>query len=118
MARIIVVDDEVSIRSVLRKLLEAEGHEILEAEHGGVAVRLYEESPADLVITDIVMPEHEGMETIFKLRKKNPRPKILVISGRDEEWLQIAQKLGADAALKKPFTGEQMLNAVRTLLQQ
>src|SRR5947208_2928258 len=94
MARIIVIDDEESVRLAVTRLLRAEGHEVLEAEDGAVGLRLYEEKPAALVITDIVMPEQEGMETIFKLMKKNPRPKIIAISGRDEDWLDIARKLG------------------------
>jgi len=72
MARILVVDDDDQIRTLLRVTLEREGHEVFEAPDGNVALSLYHQNPADLVITDIIMPEKEGIEMIMELRRSDP----------------------------------------------
>ena len=81
MAKILVIDDEPSILLMIKKMLEKEGHEVDLALNGRDGMELFENIKPDLVITDIIMPEKEGLETIFELRKKNPGLKIIAISG-------------------------------------
>jgi len=81
MSRILVTDDEDQIRAMLRHALESSGHEVLEANNGEEGVRIYQKQPADLVITDILMPEKEGLESIRELRRLNPAVRIIAISG-------------------------------------
>jgi len=121
MARIIIVDDDVQIRDMLRQMLERAGYEVVEAPNGKVALRLCREKPADLVITDLIMPEMEGVETIMKLRHDFPDVKIIAISGGGraglEEYLYSAEKLGALRTFTKPFNRKEIIAAVNELLK-
>lgn len=81
MPRILVIDDDEPIRIALRKMLESEGHEVVEASDGARGLRLFDEQPADLVIADILMPEKEGFEVIRELLVKKPDVKIIAMSG-------------------------------------
>jgi len=121
MARILVIDDEALIRETIRIKLEQSGHEVIEAANGVEGLRALEDGRFDLVVTDIIMPEQEGIETIRKIRDRDQRVAIIAISGggrgRNYQFLDIARKLGADAALPKPFTGSQLLEVVRTVLK-
>ena len=81
MALILIIDDDDQIRRVLRKTLERDGYDVADAPNGKEGIRLYRENPADLVITDIIMPEKEGIETIRELRRDFPEVKIIAISG-------------------------------------
>src|SRR5438477_953392 len=106
MARILVIDDEQPIRELLRHVLEKEGHEVVEAQDGKDALRLAEQSPPDLVITDIMMPEQDGLEVIRALRRESPDLKMLAISGGGllrSRALHVANLLGAFDTLQKPF---------------
>ena len=125
MARILVIDDEAPIRSILRRSLQSFGHEVVEAADGTDGTRLFESSSFDLVITDLFMPDKEGIETILDLRAKSPEVKILVVSGgfpsggRSLEKygpLADAQALGADATLEKPFEIKHLGEVVDELL--
>jgi DNA-binding NtrC family response regulator len=120
MARILVIDDEAEIRRVLRGALEMGGHEVLEASHGNEALRLHRSTPAELVITDIFMPEIDGFEVIMALRRDDPKLKVIAISGggrlRHMAVLQSAEQLGAFATLKKPFDLDAMLETVNQAL--
>jgi len=80
-ACILVIEDDVQVRALLKKLLESEGYTVLEAENGNIGIRLYHENSVDVVITDLIMPEKEGIETIRELRKIAPQIKIIAISG-------------------------------------
>ncbi|MBI4876451.1 MAG: PAS domain S-box protein [Acidobacteria bacterium] len=116
-ATILVVDDEPGIRSLLRQVLAREGYQVLEAEDGKQAMERAAGSHLDLVITDLVMPEQEGLETIGKLRKQQPDLKIVAISGAFEgEFLKVAAMLGAQATLAKPVSPRQLLETVRKVL--
>jgi len=119
-ARILIMDDEEEIRSIIRRALTMAGHEIIEAEDGAVGLRLFQASSFDMVITDLLMPEKEGIETILELREEHPDLRILVVSGGmagDREGpLADAVSLGADAAVAKPFTVAELLEAVDGLL--
>lgn len=121
MARILVIDDEELIRETIRMKLEQSGHEVVEAANGVEGLRAIEQGRFDLVVTDIIMPEQEGIETIRKIRDRNPQVAIIAISGggrgRNYQFLDIAKKLGANEALPKPFTGSQLLTLVETTLR-
>ncbi|MDP2998502.1 MAG: response regulator, partial [Bryobacterales bacterium] len=107
LGRILVADDEAGVRGSLRATLEQGGYEVIEAEDGKQALRRAREGGVDLVITDLVMPEQEGIETIRALRKEIPDIGIIAISGKLEgPYLKMATVLGADAALAKPLAVE------------
>lgn len=120
MARILVIDDEEEICEILRESLGAAGHEVVVAANGRAGVRAHRERPADLVITDIFMPEQEGIETIIELRRDFPDVKIIVMSGGGRlaggDYLLAARQLGAARAVEKPFHLREMLDAVRDVL--
>jgi DNA-binding response OmpR family regulator len=122
MFRILVIDDDVQIRKMLRLALAAEGFEVLEARDGKVAMKLFQQEPADLVITDLIMPEKEGIETIIELRREYPGIKIIAISGggriNPKDYLYLAEKLGAQITLKKPFSRKDILRAVYKLVPE
>lgn len=114
--RILVIDDESGLRLTVRKMLESAGHEVVEAENGRRGVEAYRKDSADVVITDIIMPEKEGIETIRDIRALDPAVRIVAISGDgigpNVDFLRIARKLGADATLAKPFRREELLACV------
>lgn len=116
MARILVVDDEELVRLTLRQMLEAGGHEVVEAANGREGVEREAEQAVDLVVTDIIMPEQEGIETIVQLRRKNPKLKIVAISGggrmKNMDFLKIAANVGADATLTKPFSTQELTEVI------
>jgi CheY-like chemotaxis protein len=115
--RILIADDERQVRGYLRAVLEQAGYDVCEAEDGREAVRLALRERVDVVITDLMMPNQEGLETIQILRQQAPVVAIVAISGAfREEYLEIARKLGAEVALAKPMTPEQLLGAVSQAL--
>ena len=121
MAKILLVDDEEELRTMLKIVLESAGHEVEVAGNGQEAVENYSRHPADLVVTDIVMPEKEGIETIVQLRKRYPNVKIIAMSGGGgrpgaQNYLEMAKKLGANHALPKPFSKSVFLDAVKLVL--
>jgi CheY-like chemotaxis protein len=120
MACILIVDDEDLVRRVVRQILEHAGHQIFEATNGYEALDVFGKIKPDLVITDIIMPRKEGVETIAELIQQNPRLKIIAMSGggrtRDLNYLEIAKKLGADTVLAKPFRPHELLEAVTNTL--
>ncbi|MBK9119671.1 MAG: response regulator [Phycisphaerales bacterium] len=114
---ILVADDNDEVRKVMRLSLERAGYDVCEAANGLEAMRAVNAIPFDLVITDILMPERDGIETILHLRQKAPQAKILAISGaQDNVFLASASGLGATRTLTKPFTPTQLLNVVSELL--
>jgi len=121
-ARILLVDDEACIRRPLQLMLERAGHEVFVAANGREAVRLWRESSGDLVITDIQMPEKDGLETILELRQLSPRTPILAMSGGHRngraDVLGDAAQLGAFRTIAKLFVPREMLEAVEQLLQE
>jgi CheY-like chemotaxis protein len=120
MADILIIDDEPGVLGVLRKILESDGHSVTEAPDGTVALRHYEGQPADLVITDIFMPGMDGIEFLVQIRATFPNARVLAMSGggllsRDQA-LSDAALLGADAILQKPFSSDEVLEAVKDTL--
>lgn len=122
MAKILVFDDEPSILLMLKKMLEKAGHEVDIALNGREGMELFEKNKPDLVITDIIMPQKEGLETIFELRKNNPRLKIIAISGggriSPDGYLPSAKLLGADMVFQKPLVQKEFMQAVSLLLNE
>lgn len=120
MKTILLIDDDFQIREMLKKMLEGGGYKVLTAADGKEGVVEFNRSGADLVITDIVMPEQEGIETIIQLKKNAPELKIMAISGggriNPEGYLAMAKKLGAVQVLKKPIKRSELLAAVGELL--
>src|SRR5947208_389358 len=119
MARILVIEDDPGMRVLLEEALAGAGHEVLAAVNGKEGVLLFRAHPANLVITDLFMPEQEGLETIRQLRSVNPALKIIAISGAAPEWrvLEMAKHLGAQKTLAKPFVLQEIRDAVETLLK-
>ena len=121
MADVLVIDDSAHVRDFLRRALERAGHRVVEAEDGAKGVRLFRQHPADLVITDIYMPEKEGLETIREIRSGFPGARIIAITGYDapmkaDRVLEIARALGAAGSMKKPLDLDQLMEMVdRTL---
>ncbi|MCD4750789.1 MAG: response regulator [Thermoanaerobaculales bacterium] len=122
MVQILVIDDDDVIRASLCEMLRLSGFEVRTAENGHVGMNLFAQAPADLVITDIVMPEKEGLETIVELRRLCPKVKIIAISGGltgpAKGYLAAARGLGADRVLSKPFTLQDLLKLMKELLGQ
>lgn len=119
-AQILLVDDEDMVRMQIRSSLELEGHQVREASNGREAIDMLNGYKPDLMITDILMPEKEGIETIMEVRQKYADIKIIAISSgvrtENMDFLKIAKRLGADLALPKPFGRQQLLTLVNQLL--
>jgi len=125
MPRILVVDDEPMLRRTVRAILEREGHVVVEAEDGHQAVKRFTQEGFDLVITDIVMPNREGVETIGDLRRLDPALPIIAISGGGaagpaavDLFLQLADQLGAMRTLAKPIRQTELIEAVNNCLRR
>jgi len=121
MARVLIIDDNAPTRHMLRQALERAGYEVVDAPDGRAGIALQRTMPADVIITDILMPEQEGLETIRELRRDFPTTKIIAISGGGQigtyNFLTIAERLGARRALQKPFGLQEILDAVEEMLQ-
>jgi len=120
MARILLVDDDLQIRDMLKLTLERDGHVVSEAENGVQAVQRYTPGEIDLVITDIVMPEKEGIETIMELRSLDPLVKIIAISGggriNPDDYLNWARRFGVRYTFTKPVDRQELRQAIEDLL--
>jgi len=121
MAKILIIDDDAQVRKFIRKIIENEGHEATEAQDGKVGIKLFKTESVDLVITDIVMPEKEGIETIMELKRNDPNVKIIAISGGGGQigpgdYLRLAENLGAIFTIRKPFTRTEMMEAINKVL--
>jgi CheY-like chemotaxis protein len=121
MARILVIDDDELVRFTLKTILEEDNHEVAVAKDGVEGTALFTSQPYPLVITDLIMPEKEGMETIIELRKNYPDTKIIAISGGGQmgvsNLLKVAQRIGADQAIAKPFGRDEVLDCVKECLE-
>ncbi|MHB8838814.1 MAG: response regulator transcription factor [Gemmatimonadaceae bacterium] len=119
-ARILVIDDDPVVRGMLVEMLQREGYDVDSAEDGRAGMRRFREQPSALVITDVVMPEQEGLETLMQLRQSGRPVKVMAISGGGrvgpDAYLNSARTLGADAILAKPFGREELLEKVSLLL--
>ncbi len=122
MARILVIDDEEVVRRPISDLLRMDGHDVEEAGDGQAGLELYRKAPADVVITDIFMPEKDGLELIQELKKMYPDVKIIAISGvgirQELDIVSLTKQLGALYAFEKPFDMHELINAVNELLAE
>jgi CheY-like chemotaxis protein len=120
MAHILVIDDDPVLRRIITLALEAAGHSVLRCENGRKAVAYLQHDRADLLITDIVMPEMDGVETLRAARQLDPNLPLLAISGGGsfdpKDYLGIAQAFGATAVLPKPFRPAELMDLVSQLL--
>jgi len=120
MPRILIIEDDSSTRELMEQTLKASGHEVFLAADGKPGLALHRAVPMDLIITDIYMPEMEGLEVINRLRREGGNVPIIAISGNPDllSALDIAKKLGAAKIMAKPFRPEQLRAAVNLVLSQ
>ena len=121
MARILLMDDEDALRAIIVDVLTEEGHQVIDSATGRIAMKPEVLDLVDLVITDIIMPDVEGMEAIREIVQRRPQLPILAISGGGRtvtaDYLPLASHMGARDTLKKPFTPDELIERVNTLLK-
>ena len=97
--RILVIEDDNFVQNMLKQTFERAGYDVATAVNGRIGIKLFRDNPFDVVVTDLIMPDMEGIETITNLRKSHPEVKIIAISGggrnRPDDYLHLAEKLGA-----------------------
>lgn len=117
--RVLVIDDEDLVRDTLRRALESAGIEVVLAANGREGLKAFLANPTEVVVTDILMPEKEGIETIIELKREHPNVKIVAISGGDRasntDFLEMAGMLGADRIMQKPFRPKELLATIEDL---
>ncbi len=122
MAKILVIDDDHMLREMLCEYLSRAGYEVSEAEDGVQGLKAYTDNPTDLVITDLMMPEKSGCETITEMKRSWPDVKIIAISGGNQrgagDFLPLAEYIGASKTLAKPFALSEVTRAIEDLLQK
>ena len=115
--KVLVIDDDDLVRYTLSKILQRNGYHVATASDGKRAMAVFRDERPDVVITDIIMPEQEGIETIGLLRHQYPQMKIIAISGggriRNVDFLEMARSLGADDVISKPFEADELLGRLR-----
>ena len=119
MATILLIDDDEMLRTVLAMALDMVGHVVLQAENGQKGMELLRTTSVDIVITDLVMPVQEGVETIMKLRRERPSLPVIAISGgvpNSYLYLDLASKIGAKRILAKPFLPRQLVALIEEVL--
>ena len=120
MAKILVIDDDAAARRMISRVLTDAGHQVVSAGDGVEGMRRFRAEAPDLVITDIIMPEQEGMQTIAEIRGCGSKVAVIAISGGGAGagtlYLSMAEELGADAALAKPFRPPELLALVEQML--
>jgi YesN/AraC family two-component response regulator len=122
MANILLVEDEALVADALSRAIRSKGHTCVTASNGIDGIKRYSETNFDLVITDIIMPDKEGIELILEMRRKTPEARIIAISGggrsqRDVEFLNMAEKLGAMASIRKPIRLGELFSVLDRCLQ-
>jgi len=120
MAQVLVVDDDDQILRLITDIMQRDGHDVVQAHDGDLASRLFTEQPADIVITDLLMPNKEGLELIQEIRDLHPEVKIIAYSGggqmQPEAYLEFARGMGADRVFTKPIPIADLRAAVSELL--
>ncbi len=129
MTKVLIIDDEPAVVDVLEKILQRAGYDVASAKDGTSGLRCQKDDPADIVVTDIMMPRVNGVQVIEALRREHPQCRIIAISGggnfgpmgykseaiTTSAYLAAAEKAGADAILTKPFDRKELLDTVRRL---
>ena len=120
MSTVLVVDDDKTLRVLLRRILEGEGYRVVEAADGNQALGVFRQEQPDLVISDIIMPDRDGIETMIVMKAEKPGTKVLAISGGGRihatDLLALAPRAGADDTLDKPFRPAELLKRVDSLI--
>lgn len=120
MARILLVDDDDLSRSTVHQMLERAGHQVTSTGNGREGIALVQQTPFELVITDLIMPDTDGLELIQELNRLTPSVRVLAISGggrvNANEYLTVARKFGASAVLAKPFSTAELREAIAQAL--
>lgn len=120
MAKILLVDDDLQFQQMLKQYLERNGFEVMTAANGKEAVELFKQDTFDLIITDIIMPEKEGIETIIEMKKEKPEIKIIAISGGGridaDDYLIYAKRFGACHTFTKPIDRDAFISKIREVL--
>ncbi len=119
MATILVIDDEEQVRNLLRQTLTGAGYEVAEAANGREGLDRYRKAPVDLVITDILMPDEDGLEATLQLTREFPDVKVIAMTGGsgNRNFLDVAKLFGARRTLSKPFELARLLEAVQDELK-
>lgn len=116
---ILVIDDEPALRAILSQVLTSAGHRVTGVSNGQEASKVMATAAFDVVLTDVIMPEKDGMQVIGEVRKKYPQVRIIAMSGGGhvsrDQYLKIAKGLGAHAVLEKPFPNQQLIDTVEAL---
>lgn len=121
MPNVLLIDDDENLRGILVIAMEQAGHTVFQAEDGQKGVELARSKPVDIVLTDLVMPVQEGVETIMTLRRERPRLPIIAMSGgvsNSKLYLDIAGKIGAKRMLPKPFALKQLITLIDEVLNE
>ncbi|HUN97750.1 MAG TPA: response regulator [Bradyrhizobium sp.] len=117
--KVLLIDDDPLVRFALASMLQPYGYEVVTAENGRIGTRLLRTEHPDVVITDIIMPDQEGFETIIEIKREHPDTKVIAISGGFRQGnldiLPMARALGADAAIAKPFEPSQLIDEIKRL---
>ena len=120
MPKILIIDDDNQFRKMLYQTLEKAGYTVSEATNGTKGIASFEQAPADLVITDILMPDKEGIETIMEIRRMAPDIKIIAVSGGgrigSDSYLDLARKLGAIETFSKPIDRKKLVEVIGNVL--
>jgi len=120
MARVLLVDDEATVLELLKTVLELDEHEVTTARDGNAALAAMANASFDVIVTDIVMPDREGIGLIMEIQKLKPNIPIIAMSGGGRgsvtDYLEMAALLGARRTLSKPFSTQELLDAVRDVL--
>jgi DNA-binding response OmpR family regulator len=119
MPMILVIEDDIQLQKMIYQMLTSEGYDVQQALNGSEGISCYLKTPADLVITDIIMPEKTGLDIISELKRIYPEIKIIAMSGggrADVKLLDMAQTLGAKGILRKPFSRAELIDTVNNVL--
>jgi DNA-binding response OmpR family regulator len=120
--KILIIDDDDLIRLTIKNALKKLGCAVIEAENGNTGIAIFKKENPDLVITDMLMPDKEGLETISEIRTAQPKAKIIAMSGggssKNMAFLQLAQKMGANRTMTKPIRPDELINAVKSLMDE
>ena len=113
--RVLVIEDNADLRDYLRVALESQGYDVRTADNGRSALPYLEGHDVDVVLTDIYMPEMDGIETVAMLHRRFPGVRVIAMSGKPATHMPVMEELGAVRVLKKPFSTEELFDALREL---
>ncbi len=118
--KVLIIDDDDLVRLTARNILQKAGCSIFEADNGVAGIKLFKQEQPTIVITDMLMPDKEGLETITEIRKLSATAKIIAMSGggnsKNMTYLQMALKVGAHHTLKKPFKPDELLSVIKIVM--